>query len=246
MARGVEPSRGWVAGADGCRGGWVVATRSGNTGAPWLRVVERLATALEGEDAPEVLCVDVPIGLFEAAVPGGRDCDRSARALLGSLRGRSVFSPPARAALGASTYDEASRANRRSSPHAIGMSRQSFGILPKIREADALVTPALQERVVECHPELSFYEMNGRAPVVPSKKRSAGRAERRRLLERSWGTELASHVETFRRGPRVPWDDVLDAMAACWTAERVLRSEAVRIPETPPVDARGLRMEIVR
>ncbi len=35
-----------------------------------------------------------------------------------------------------------------------------------------------------------------------------------------------------------------DACVACWSAERILRGEAVRIPDDPPLDARGLRMEI--
>jgi hypothetical protein len=40
--------------------------------------------------------------------------------------------------------------------------------------------------------------------------------------------------------------NLLDAMAACWTAERVLRGVAVRLPARPPRDSRGLRMESVR
>jgi predicted RNase H-like nuclease len=41
-------------------------------------------------------------------------------------------------------------------------------------------------------------------------------------------------------------DDILDAMAACWTAERVRRGVGLRLPEGVVVDSRGLRMEIVR
>ncbi len=40
-------------------------------------------------------------------------------------------------------------------------------------------------------------------------------------------------------------DDLLDACAAAWTAGRVAKGAAERLPETPPTDARGLRMEIV-
>jgi predicted RNase H-like nuclease len=39
-------------------------------------------------------------------------------------------------------------------------------------------------------------------------------------------------------------DDVLDACVAAWTAERIARDEAKRLPCDPPRDARGLRMEI--
>jgi len=40
-------------------------------------------------------------------------------------------------------------------------------------------------------------------------------------------------------------DDILDAFVALWTARRMQRGEAVCIPEAPPLDAYGLRMEMV-
>ena len=35
-------------------------------------------------------------------------------------------------------------------------------------------------------------------------------------------------------------------MAACWTAERILKGEEVRVPNEPVRDSKGLLMEIVR
>ncbi len=40
-------------------------------------------------------------------------------------------------------------------------------------------------------------------------------------------------------------DDVLDACACALTAARIFKGEAMRFPETPPLDRRGLRMEIL-
>lgn len=40
-------------------------------------------------------------------------------------------------------------------------------------------------------------------------------------------------------------DDLLDAFAALWTAERILRGEARTVPRIPPEDRFGLRMEMV-
>jgi predicted RNase H-like nuclease len=37
------------------------------------------------------------------------------------------------------------------------MSHQAFGILPKIREVDQLMTPEVQETVREIHPELCSF-----------------------------------------------------------------------------------------
>ena len=45
---------------------------------------------------------------------------------------------------------------------------------------------------------------------------------------------------------RARLDDLLDAVAAAWTAMRVYRQNAVRIPLVEDFDVRGLRMEIWR
>jgi predicted RNase H-like nuclease len=146
--------------------------------------------------------------------------------------------------LKAQTCDEADTMNRATDPHAPGISRQACAIIPKIREVDGFITRSLQRRVVEVHPELSFYEMNRRTPIVESKKSTAGRARRIQLLTRRWERKLSDFVDSRLRG--VGPDDILDAMAVCWTAERVLKAKAVTVPRHPPHDSRGLRMEIVR
>jgi predicted RNase H-like nuclease len=43
----------------------------------------------------------------------------------------------------------------------------------------------------------------------------------------------------------VAHDDILDGLVALWTAERIVRGEARTLPEDPPVDRYGLRMEMV-
>ena len=40
-------------------------------------------------------------------------------------------------------------------------------------------------------------------------------------------------------------DDLMDAFAALWTAERVIGGNALVVPANPPVDEFGLRMEIL-
>ena len=39
-------------------------------------------------------------------------------------------------------------------------------------------------------------------------------------------------------------DDILDACAVAWTASRVVEHKAIRLPNDPPLDGRGVRMEI--
>jgi predicted RNase H-like nuclease len=192
-------------------------------------------------ERPAVLGVDLPIGLPERAERGGRACDRAARRLLGRPRASSVFSPPARAALSAERYEAAQAANRRSSNAGTGLSIQSYHLIGKIRALDRQLTPPRQARVREVHPEVSFAAMNGGAGVAASKKTEEGHARRRALL-------AEAGVAVPEAAPRgAARDDLLDACAACWTAARIARGEAQRLPEgPPPTDARGLRMEIWR
>jgi predicted RNase H-like nuclease len=208
------------------------------------RVAIQIRDVLLWKPQPKVVGIDVPIGLLDSAVNGGRECDVEARKLLGQPRGTSVLSPPSRRALKARTPEEAHEWNKSSGPHAPGLPLQARAIIPKIHEVDELITPSLQRRIVEVHPELCFYEMNRRRPVVEPKKTAEGRKRRIRLLESEWRRKLDELIDSRPRG--VGRDDVIDAMAACWTAERVWMGKAIRIPADPPRDSSGLRMEIVR
>ena len=189
--------------------------------------------------APTVIAVDMPIGLLPEPQPGGRLCDRQARRLLGR-RASSVFSPPSRRILHAAHYDEV---------RTQGMSRQAFGILPKIREVDRLMTPALQNTVYEAHPELAFTAAAG-APMRDNKKTAAGREERLQALSRAAEPRLrhpaqllAQGLNAFKR-TQVAADDLLDAMVLTRTAYRIATAQATCLPPDPPPDPLSLRMEI--
>jgi predicted RNase H-like nuclease len=182
----------------------------------------------------------IPIGLAER---GPRACDEEARRLLGRGRASSVFPAPVRAALAARTWEEACAR----SAEATGkrLSRQSFGILPRIREVDRVLRrdAELRERVRETHPELCFYVWNRRRPLAYGKKTVIGRAERLRLVASHFAVDFAA----LRRGIPAKLagdDDILDALAALWTAERIAGGAAITLPARPSLDGFGLRMEI--
>src|SRR5690606_31915637 len=115
-----------------------------------------------------VLAIDIPIGLTD---DGPRPPDVAARALLGP-RASSVFPAPVRATLNANSYEDAcdlsfaARGKR--------LSKQSFAILPKIREVDELLrTRSATEFPVpvhEVHPEVSFCYLNDGRPMVHPKR----------------------------------------------------------------------------
>jgi predicted RNase H-like nuclease len=238
----------WVAGADGFRNGWVVVLHQSATGTTRCRTVDGVDALLDLPEAPAVVGVDMVIGLPDQAEPGGRACDRAARQLLGHPRGSSVFSPPTHDVIGAETYEEALRRNRAGGPDAPGLSKQTFHLLPKMQAVAQRVTPALQERVREVHPELAFYAMNDDTPVSDSKHTEAGRSARTHLLA-AHGFPAVEATVSDASGSAVAPDDVLDAHAACWTAHRMAQGTAERCPprnaEAPRND-RGLRMEIWR
>ena len=231
-----------IAGVDGCRAGWVVVLAhplARDAQEHQVTICTRFNDVLALLPTSTVSAVDIPIGLLAEWQPGGRDCDRCARRLLGR-RASSVFTPPTRPLLDATHYAQV---------RGHGLSIQAFNILPKIREVDGVMTTALQQRVYEAHPELAFQALAGR-PVQDRKKTVAGRAERLRLLETIPSPWFHGIRAAFEQGLHackrtdVAPDDILDAYVLMWTALRIWRAQAHRVPRIPQHDARGLRMEI--
>jgi predicted RNase H-like nuclease len=105
-----------------------------------------------------------------------------------------------------------------------------------------LMTPELQERVREVHPEVSFWVLNGSRPIGQSKKTTGGRAQRCRLLRKVFA-EVDS-ILTGMEGPGCAADDALDAFVAAWTAAQAVCEKTSTLPENPVCDSRGLRMEM--
>ncbi len=232
----------WIAGVDGCRGGWVVALakiRRAGVEELQIRLCRQFRDVLSFSPRPRVIAVDIPIGLLDEPTPGGRLCDREARRLLGR-RASSVFTPPTRQVIAARDYAQV---------RTTGLSCQSFNILPKIREVDRLMTPQLQRSVREAHPELVFSSLAGH-PMRFNKKTPQGRRERlhaMKVLPVQWRQGMLRHiVHSFTTFPRtkVAPDDLLDAAVLAWAAFRITEKKARRVPANPTADQRGLRMEI--
>ncbi len=229
----------WVAGADGCRGGWVyviariepAALRFGA-----ISVAASFRALIEATNQCAAVAVDIPIGLSE---DGRREADFEARRRIGPRRS-SVFPAPARClTTTAGDYDLLNALSKQVCGR--GISRQTYNILPKIVEADACLTPEMQDRVVESHPEVAFWALAGDEPLSYYKRTPEGAAERIRLLETVFGPGIRSLAKP--RGS--DWDDIYDACVLAWTASHVTKGDAVHLPAEPQYDGRGLRMEIV-
>lgn len=237
-----------VAGVDGCPAGWLaVVARSGDFTAARRMLCRSFSEVLALDGGPDIIAVDIPIGIPDIAIKGGRVCDNETRARLGG-RQSSVFAVPSRAALEEFDYRRACSVNLEHSDPPRKVSKQCFNLFAKIREVDDVMTPDLQARVFEVHPELAFWALNGeRALDLPKKVKSSpsqpGLDLRCGLLR---GAGFSRHILETSDWPRryVGPDDIIDACALAWSAARLLDGAAVTLPAEPPTDGRGLRMEI--
>ena len=237
----LDPERFLAAGIDGCRAGWIIA---GWDGTAWvLERVEALADVVPLMRQRATVCIDMPIGL---SVTGVRQCDAAARRLLGPRRS-SVFPAPPRMALVDRPYAELNTASKRRFDR--GLSKQTFHLLPKIRETEALLRGGLYraQQWLETHPELCFTALNDGTPMQHNKKTDAGFKERIAVLERSLQYPIHSLVKrTQERTLRsqVLRDDLVDAMVcgvvACLPTDRRM---SVPVDEVE-IDQVGLRMAI--
>ncbi len=220
-----------VVGVDGCRGGWLAVALGVEIQAS---VFAHFTEILGSYPDAAAIAVDMPIGLWASGRARLRPCDAQARKLLGT-RASSVFIPPTRAMLEAASYDL---------PRQQGLSVQAYHLIPRIRELDALITPGLQERVWESHPELSFMAITG-APIVHPKRTVAGQQARIEALQ----IALKLDYETLNAllqacPPGTQRHDLLDACALAWSAWRHEHGKSELCIGEPKRDERGLLMAI--
>jgi predicted RNase H-like nuclease len=194
-----------VAGVDGTKSGWVAVTlEHGRFASDHLLPME---TTFEELGDVDVIAIDVPIGF------GPRDADVAARKFLKGAAS-TVFSTPSRELL------------ERPFGPGLGISAQAHALGPRIRHVTRLAET--DPRIHEVHPEVSFRAMNGGRPLRYRKKSAGGALERIALLNRE-GIDLTPLTAAWA----APLDDVLDAAAAAWSAQRVARGKARSLPDAP-------------
>jgi predicted RNase H-like nuclease len=200
-----------IVGVDGTKGGWVAVTlENGRFASDHLLPIE---TSFDELGDVEVIAIDVPIGF------GPRDADAAARDFLKGAAS-TVFSTPSRELL------------ERPFGPGLGISAQAHALGPRILHVTRLAET--DPRIHEVHPEVSFRAMNGGRPLRYRKKSTGGALERIALLTRE-GIALSR----LTAAATAPLDDVVDAAAAAWSAQRIARGEAQSLPDSrAPVDGR--------
>ena len=142
-----------------------------------------------------------------------RGADTAARAYL-SGAASTVFTTPRREIL------------ERPFGPGLGVSAQAHALGPRILHVTRLARS--DDRIREVHPEVSFRAMNGGRPLRYRKKSAGGMLERVEIHRRHGIT-----IDDAGEAALAPVDDVLDAAAAAWSAQRIATGTARSLPEPP-------------
>jgi predicted RNase H-like nuclease len=237
-----------VVGVDGCKFGWVAARVDLGSVQPSEKLkLKSFLTFEEIVDAyyaeADAIAVDIPIGLIECQ----RRADIEARAILGK-RKSSVFPAPDPRVVHMDDYWEANA--RMQELCGKGVSRQAFAIFRKVAEVNDVVLrrDSQQSKIIEIHPEVCFWAMNGEQAMSHPKRTDDGFRERLELLRDWLHLPLWNNPAIARKlTPGAEADDVLDAIVAGWTARRlaITPGGAGRFPVSEERDGKKLRAEIV-
>ena len=229
-----------LGGVTPCPGGWLVlpARLAGVTViVEDPLVVPTLLEVLDFKPKFEAAAIYAPVGFEDDPVGPYRPCDDEAKDMVGWPRCVGIRPIPSRAALHASSRDEA----RRLEPW---LTNEDLRRFRWIREAEAEFQPFHQRNWFAAHPDLSFYVLNGDQPLTSSPYQQDGVIERINLIR----NKLPGVEEAVLRTPPAGAGQLhlLQAAGLLWTARRASGRAVNRLPADPTWDASGLRMELVR
>ena len=226
-----------ILGIDGSKSGWIgVKQNLNHEGSSEILFNNKLIDFLSPDI--ELIIIDMPVGLDNNIQQGGRLVDKEARKQL-LKRKSSIFNAPIRDVLKAKSYNEA---NSISKSKGLGISKQSWNLVPKINELDQIMQIKIRPQIYESHPELCFQTMN-EDELRFSKKENLGIKERKKILIKN-GFDRKFLNKNLKKNKNYHPDDFLDACALSWTAKRVINQQNLNLPEDPEKDELGIIMQI--
>ena len=227
-----------IAGIDGSKGGWVcVSGYENNFRELKFEKLEKFHD-IKLKDFNLVL-VDIPIGLDIDLKKGGRIVDKLARKELLTNKS-SIFNAPSRLVLNAKNYEEANKINK---SKGMGLSKQSWNLVKKIKEVDEYIRNSNKTIIFESHPEIIFQIMK-RDKVSSKKKNKEGIIERRNLLIKSGFDKVFLERNLSAKDNFYKQDDFIDACSLFWSANRAIANSEVKIPNDTVLDSEGIIMQI--
>lgn len=227
-----------VIGVDGCKGGWLACSLSGNQAK--VEIFNNWSQLMHKHQDSSRILVDIPLGLSDKYFK--RTVDRTLRSALHE-RKSSVFTPPCRAAVYAHSYEKALEKNRAVTGK--GISKQAYFLSPKIRELDDYLGKKIHQwpHCYESHPELNFQLLNGNKALENNKKINEGRSERWEIINHHH-PKLAKAIQSeWTTYPKSFWqeDDLLDAACLAIVAGQ---KHLHFIEDTGQKDHRGIMIKI--
>tara|TARA_B100001287_G_scaffold192119_1_gene162395 strand:- start:375 stop:1073 length:699 start_codon:yes stop_codon:yes gene_type:complete len=227
-----------IAGIDGSKGGWVcVSGYENNFRELKFEKLEKFHD-IKLKDFNLVL-VDIPIGLDIDLKKGGRIVDKLARKELLTNKS-SIFNAPSRLVLNAKNYEEANKINK---SKGMGLSKQSWNLVKKIKEVDEYIRNSNKTIIFESHPEIIFQIMK-RDKVSSKKKNKEGIIERKNLLVKSGFDKVFLERNLSAKDNFYKQDDFIDACSLFWSANRAIANSEVKIPNDTVLDSEGIIMQI--
>lgn len=227
-----------IAGIDGSKGGWVCVSGYENNFKELKFEKLKEFNDIKSKDFNLVL-VDIPIGLDIDLKKGGRIVDKLARKELLTNKS-SIFNAPSRLVLEAKNYEEANKINKNKG---MGLSKQSWNLVKKIKEVDDFIRNSNKTIIFESHPEIIFQVMK-RDKVSTKKKNDEGIIERRNLLEKNGFNKVFLEKNLLAKDSFYKKDDFIDACSLFWSANRAIAKTEVKIPNDIVLDSEGIIMQI--
>ena len=227
-----------IAGIDGSKGGWVCVSGYENNYKELKFEKLKEFNDIKSENFNLVL-VDIPIGLDIDLKKGGRIVDKLARKELLTNKS-SIFNAPSRLVLEAKNYEEANKINKKKG---MGLSKQSWNLVKKIKEVDDFIRNSNKTIIFESHPEIIFQVMK-RDKVSTKKKNEEGIIERRNLLEKNGFNKVFLERNLSAKDSFYKKDDFIDACSLFWSANRAIAKTEVKIPNDIVLDSEGIIMQI--
>jgi len=232
-----------VVGIDGCKYGWISINLKENLF--WeVKLFSNIEELLDYYKTSDLILIDMPMGLLNKSKEE-RICDKEIRKVLGYPRGMSVFGIPSRAAIYCEHYREGNILNKKLMNK--GISKQLWGIAPKIKRLDQYLTKnkLLRKKTFESHPELGFMMLKGQ-PMSHNKRNSEGYLERLEILKKIYPKteEIVNYtLEKYLR-KEVKKDDILDALVLAINAYLGSKLSFRDYPEVKFFDEKGLQMVV--
>lgn len=220
-------------GIDGCKKGYMIAK------VHHQRISFSFEANLESiKDYKELILIDVPCGC-PSQLSDIRP-EPFVRKIV-KKRSSSVFNVPALQTLSAKDYQEANKINKEILGK--GLSKQSFHIIPIIKEVNEFILSNPLLNIHESFPELIFTQLLGR-PCTYSKHKEEGKQERIQCLKETFSWISQDLDDALNIMPHYLHLDIIDAAALACCAVLISEGQSKTIPADFQKNSQGIDMKV--